>query len=77
MRPKRIIPGKSVRVEHRPDCDICVQSGYSPPRKARYDFRTRQGQWANGCTEHYRLHRASDILGVGRGQMLLEPSEIA
>src|SRR6478735_4259544 len=38
--------------------------------EARYDFKTKQGPWANGCTDHYFQHRLYGELGMGKGQRL-------
>jgi hypothetical protein len=75
MKPKRLKPGHIVQVSTLPTCDYCLASGYRPPRKARYDFRARDGRWGNGCVEHYRLHRMVPRLGIGAGQMLITPDE--
>lgn len=40
------------------------------PLEARYDFKTKQGPWANGCTTHYFEHRLYGELGMGKGQRL-------
>jgi hypothetical protein len=52
-----------------PDCDFCKQSGVT--RKAKYDLRTKWGQWANGCQIHYVNNRAHTELGTGHGQLLV------
>lgn len=74
-RPVEPRPGYTVVVLTLPTCDICTARGYSPVRKARYDFRTRQGSWANGCREHYNQYRLHTELGVGKAQRLLLPHE--
>lgn len=63
-----------VYVSELPLCDFCKNSS-SPlanTRRAKYDFRTKWGQWANGCEIHYRTHRAHTELGTGHGQELVE-----
>lgn len=42
------------------------------PDADRYDFRMARGPWANGCTYHYRAHRATETLGIGHGQKLVQ-----
>lgn len=39
--------------------------------EAGYDFRTAGGPWANGCEDHWLIHRASEQLGTGHGQRLI------
>jgi hypothetical protein len=56
-----------------PKCDFCASSGVV--RKAKYDFRTKWGQWANGCTIHWINNRKSETLGTGYGQELVEGEE--
>ena len=52
-----------------PDCDFCKNAGIT--RKAKYDFKTSSGQWANGCAIHFKNHAAQpDVLGTGWGQEL-------
>lgn len=63
--------GIEVAVTSFPDCDLCVAEGYRPVRKAKYDFKTLSGPWANGCTTHYYQHRVYKELGTGKGQMLV------
>lgn len=62
-------------VSQLPDCDFCKMSGVT--RKAQYDFKTKDGRWANGCAIHWTNHRASMTLGTGWGQRLVvgEPPE--
>ena len=66
-------------VSELPLCDFCKQSSspHANTRKAKYDFRTVHGPWANGCEIHYRTHRAHTELGTGHGQRLVlgEPPE--
>ena len=56
------------RVISFPDCNF-PHEGKVPP--ASYDFRTRQGPWAYGCTRHWEEHRATPELGTGIGQELV------
>lgn len=62
------------------DCDFCKdiaqkanlagQPEYTI-NKAKYDFRTRHGYWANGCEAHWILNRRHETLGIGKGQQLV------
>lgn len=52
-----------------PSCD------FDCDREARYDFKTKAGPWANGCSVHWQIHRAYKDLGTGKGQFLLLPGE--
>lgn len=45
------------------DCDICG-------RPAHYDARTRSGQWANLCQQHFDSETNGE-LGTGLGQRLI------
>jgi transposase-like protein len=66
--------GTHVRVLHLPNCYFCgAEEGVKRP--ARYDFRTRQGPWANGCQRHFEREAATRVLGEGDGQRLLLPGE--
>ena len=49
-------------------CDFPHKPGTQPD--AEYDFRTTNGQWANGCDDHYKQFRMHKDLGVGMGQKL-------
>lgn len=66
---RRGIKGNVVRVKNLPPCDFCLSGGIERP--ARYDFRTKFGPWAYGCLKHFELHRASRLLGIGHGQLLV------
>ena len=57
-------------VSELPMCDFCGNNG-GKRRKAKYDFRTSWGPWANGCEVHYRNNRAHTELGTGHGQLLV------
>ncbi len=60
--------GTKMIVRHLSCCDICGRIN------ATYDFKTKQGPWANGCKRCYLIHRLYDTLGTGKGQLLvLEP----
>lgn len=72
----RLVKGQYATVTTLPTCDICSHEGYRPVRMARYDFRTVDGQWANGCRQHYFERRADTSLGVGKGQRLYLPGEL-
>lgn len=62
-------------VSKLPDCQFCRHVARRKPTPARYDFRTTTGAWANGCEEHYKIHRAYTTLGTGKGQRLEMNSE--
>jgi hypothetical protein len=77
--------GTIARVVQLPDCTFCklltdnAKVNGSPVfavRKAKYDFRTTNGQWAFGCQLHFEMHRLHSELGLGKGQMLLTVSGI-
>ena len=65
--------GTIAYVTELPQCDFCKQGGTN--RKAKYDFRTSWGPWANGCTAHYITNRAHTELGIGHGQELVVGEE--
>jgi hypothetical protein len=70
-------PGVVVVVTNIPPCQFCappVDGG--PPEPGPYDFRTRWGPWANGCEAHWRLYRAEEELGVGKGQLWITEEEV-
>lgn len=61
--------GTIAYVSELPKCDFCKNAGVT--RKAKYDFKTSSGQWANGCAIHFKNHAAQpDVLGTGWGQEL-------
>jgi hypothetical protein len=70
MMTIKIRQGHEVLVDSFPNCDICTQEGYQPPRKARYDGATRMGPWAYMCTDHWRQYGHGT--GVGVGQRLIK-----
>jgi len=37
---------------------------------------TKSGSWAYGCELHWREHRRYEGLGLGEGQLLLNPKEV-
>src|SRR5262245_9279701 len=51
-------------VDKLPTCD------FKCTNPANYDFLTKTGSWANGCTAHWRQNRAHKDLGTGKGQEL-------
>jgi hypothetical protein len=53
-----------------PTCDVCKALQYDEPKEASYDARTRSGQWAFLCEDHFELHGLGK-LGVGFGQRLV------
>jgi len=57
-----------VAVLKLPPCDLCKLEGVRP-RIARYDGKTRSGQWAYMCEDHFRWYGIG--LGEGRGQKLV------
>ncbi len=62
--------GKKVTVRKLPSCDFCDMNGEQVP--AEYDFPTRaDSRWANGCEEHWKMHRRYPDLGTGKGQKLV------
>jgi hypothetical protein len=65
--------GTEAEVAVMPDCDFCKMNPHlaEKPRKAEYDFRTKNGQWGYGCTAHYKLNRMHPDLGTGKGQRLV------
>lgn len=64
-------PGRVVVVQEIPACDFgCGEPG-------AYDFKTRMGPWANGCEAHWEQYRASETLGVGKGQLWITPDQAA
>ena len=67
---------RTVIIGLRPECDFCAITGQRAGTPARFDFRTKSGYWANGCTSHYVEHRASQELGTGNGQMFVTACEM-
>lgn len=63
-----------VYVTTLPDCDFCRHPALES-KPAKYDFRTSDGRWANGCEEHYLVFRMYDTLGTGKGQELRKGEE--
>jgi len=53
---------KEVKVPHLPNCDFC-------PKEALYDGKTKFGDWAYMCQNHFNLYGIG--LGLGRGQKLI------
>ena len=51
-------------------CDFC-RMATGEAVLAKYDFKTTNGQWGNGCPMHWRQYRLYDSLGVGKGQQLV------
>ena len=62
-------------VSELPNCDFGHSDTPGGVVKARYDFRTTDGRWANGCAEHYDSHRLHETLGLGKGQRLVTEQE--
>ena len=58
------IPGEICVVTELPCCDFCNDGTL-----ARYDFKTKHGPWAFGCSSHYLRHRLYDELGLGKAQL--------
>lgn len=58
-------------VVNLPNCDF----PHFQPTPARYDFKTKQGPWANGCRKHWEAHRFYPDLGTGKGQYLITTKE--
>jgi hypothetical protein len=61
--------GTEARVIKLPECDLCGSA------TARYDFRTRSGPWAYGCSSCYQSNRMYPSLGLGKGQRLVVVEE--
>jgi hypothetical protein len=61
-----------VYVTRAPQCDF---GGDTHKNKAKYDFKTSWGPWANGCEIHWRTNRATPELGTGFGQRIIEGEE--
>jgi hypothetical protein len=58
------VPGLVVAVRELPKCNFCEET-------AHFDFATKAGPWAFGCSYHYFKYRAVANLGVGKGQRLV------
>ncbi len=52
-------------------CDLCKDEGLRV--RADYDFKTRYGPWALGCSTHFEIHGIQ--LGTGFGQKLIWTDE--
>lgn len=63
--------GTEATVLRRPTCDICADG-----TEAFYDAATLVGPWAFLCEVHFRTHTRGR-LGLGVGQRLLTPEEVA
>jgi hypothetical protein len=59
--------GTIAYVSTLPKCDLCPASCRND---AEYDFQTQMGSWAFGCSAHWKEYRASEKLGIGKGQRL-------
>lgn len=59
------------KVHTMPECDFADEAQTCTPDEDRYDFKTKQGPWANGCTWHWQTHRMYPELGTGKGQKLV------
>lgn len=55
----------SVKMHRIPNCNFCSE-------KAKYDFKTKMGPWAYGCQGHFEEYRAYKLLGLGKGQELIQ-----
>lgn len=52
-------------------CDICEYVEHKDqPSQARFDCKSRDGRWANICTEHFN-YWSINSLGLGLGQVLI------
>jgi len=60
-----------VVVETLPKCDIHKYELGHDSVPARYDAKTRTGQWANMCEDCYPKFRYFHDLGTGKGQRLV------
>jgi len=59
------------KVHTMPKCDFIDIDDTPCDGEEMFDFKTRYGPWANGCTHHYTAHRRYDELGLGKGQKLI------
>ena len=73
MKNNRNVAHTQVEVPELPQCDFCKQNPLVLYQEAHYDFRTKSGQWAYGCREHFK--RFGIGLGLGRGQELVLTDE--
>lgn len=59
-------------VDFIPECDYCKTlrklNKHHEIQPGPFDFASKQGPWAHGCEEHWRMFRAAPDLGVGKGQ---------
>ena len=53
-----------VHIGHEPLCQQCVKYDMVPPRKAEYNARLTDGNWAYVCRGHFLL----DGVGLGSGK---------
>lgn len=61
--------GTVAYVSKLPQCDLHAAMG-APGVEAKYDFKMKQGPWANGCEACWKDNRAFADLGLGKGQKL-------
>lgn len=59
------------RVHKMPACDFEGKDSEVCQGEEMFDFKTREGYWAHGCTLHYERHRLYSNLGLGKGQKLV------
>jgi hypothetical protein len=69
-------PGIVAVADEIPACEWASSGDCTPDSEGRYDFRTLNGAWANGCRGHFAATSASNELGVGHGQYLVTEAEV-
>lgn len=62
--------GTTTHVLSLPDCDIHKHALNMPGIPAKYDKRTRTGQWGYVCEDHFKSD-TDQRLGTGYGQELI------
>lgn len=69
-RPAMSRKGTTTHVISLPDCDIHKHALNMPGVPAKYDKRTRTGQWGYVCEDHFKSD-TDGRLGTGYGQELI------
>lgn len=67
----KLVPHEVILVSSIPACNFCEDGTPGP-----YDFATRMGPWGNGCEAHWKLYRANDTLGTGKGQLWVTKDQV-
>jgi hypothetical protein len=70
----KLIPHQVILVSSIPSCNFCDMLGVKNP--GPYDFKTRMGPWANACEKHWKINRASAMLGTGKGQLWVTEDQV-